>query len=187
MFFLRKEKRFTVEEMIKMEEELKASELYSLHLNPDDEDLFERLKLKVEYVDDMSDDNEAELMPIEDDHYLGMIRLRKELKKYKFAYSHEIIHFIFDVGYGNKVTNTFTRKRKGKTESYDEQKTNYKAAAYIMPYTQILPKLQKYDSSKPKMDELKFISDLQKDYGQNEEAVIRRIREVRSLNKAGYC
>lgn len=187
MFLFKKEKKFTIEEMIKMEEELKSSELCSLSLNPDDKELFDKLRLKVEYVDNMDDDNEAELLPIEDDHFLGLIRLRKELKRYKFAYSHEIIHFIFDVGYGNRVTKTFTRKRKGKTESYDEQKTNYKAAAYIMPYLEILHKLQEYDDSNPKMDELKFIRTLQENYGQSEEGVIRRIREVRSLNKAGYC
>lgn len=182
-----KEKKFTVEEMIEMENELRLSELCSLDLNPDDEDLFEKLRLKVEYVDDMDDDNEAELLPIEDDYYLGLIRLRKELKKYKFAYSHEIIHYIFDIGYGRKVDRTFARKRKGKTESIDEQRTNYKAAAYIMPCIQITESLRGYDKSHPRADELKFLKHLQQFYGQSEEAVIRRIREVRKLTRAGYC
>lgn len=182
-----KKKQLSVEQMIEMEDALKHCELVTMNLHPDDEKLFEKLHLKVEYVDDMDDDNEAELCPIDDDFYLGLIRLRKELTKYKFAYSHEIIHYIFDVGYGKRVTDSFTRKRKGKTDSIEEQKTNYMAAAYIMPYKQFVSELQKYDDSHPKMDEVKFISDLKKRYGQSETAVIRRIREVRMMSKVKYC
>lgn len=173
--------------MIEMEEELKHSVLHTMKLNADDKDLFKKLQLKVEYVDDMDNDNEAELLPDVDGSYLGIIRLRKELKKYKFAYTHEIIHYIFDVGYGNKVTKAYARKRQGKTDSYDEQRINYKTAAYIMPYPQILHALRDYDNSNPKMDELKFVRDLQRHYEQSETAVVRRIREVRSLKKNKYC
>lgn len=187
MSLFKKEKKFTVNEMIEMEEELKSSELHIMGLNADDKELFKKLQLKVEYVDDMNNDNEAELLPADDGTHLGIIRLRKELKKYKFAYIHEIIHYIFDVGYGNKVTKAYARKRQGKTDSYDEQRINYKTAAYIMPHTQILQELQNYDNSKPKMDELKFVHGLQKRYEQSETAVVRRIREVRSLKKNGYC
>lgn len=187
MSLFRKEKKFTVSEMIEMEEELKCSVLYTKGLNADDKDLSKKLQLKVEYVDGMNNDNEAELLPAEDGIHLGIIRLRKELKKYKFAYIHEIIHYIFDVGYGNKVTKAYARKRQGKTNGYDEQRINYKTAAYIMPYPQILQELQNYDNSSPKMDELKFVRGLQKRYEQSETAVVRRIREVRGLKKNGYC
>lgn len=133
------------QKMIEMEEELKSSVLHIMGLNADDKELFKKLQLKVEYVDDMNNDNKAELLPADDGIHLGIIRLRKELKKYKFAYIHEIIHYIFDIGYGNKVTKAYARKRQGKTDSYDEQRINYKTA------------------------------------------VVRRIREVRSLKKNGYC
>lgn len=176
--------RFTISEMEEMENALRNSVLYSLNLNADDSELSRKLKLKVEYVSDMADDNEAELLPINDDEYYGLIRLRKELEKYKFAYIHEIIHYIFDVGYGNKVTESFTRKRKGKTNSREEQRTNYMTAAYIMPKEQIQNVLNTYDNNKPKMDELVFIRSLQERYEQTETAVIRRIREVRRLSKA---
>ena len=133
------------QKMIEMEEELKSSVLHIMGLNADDKELFKKLQLKVEYVDDMNNDNEAELLPADDGIHLGIIRLRKELKKYKFEYIHEIINYIFDIGYGNKVTKAYARKRQGKTDSYDEQRINYKTA------------------------------------------VVRRIREVRSLKKNGYC
>lgn len=116
-----REKGFTVTEMREMENALRNSVLYSLKLT--------------------ADDNEAELLPIDDNNYYGLIRMRKELKKYKFVYIHEIIHYIFDVGYGNKVTECFSRKKKGKTNSHEEQRTNYMTAAYIMPSAQIAGEL----------------------------------------------
>lgn len=180
-------KKFTVAEMEEMERDLKNSKLYLLKLSAEDAELSKKLGLKVEYVSDMADDNEAELLPTDDDSYYGLIRLRKELKKTKFAYIHEIIHYIFDVGYSNKVTKCFARKKKGKTNSHEEQKTNYMTAAYIMPSEQIVKELYKYDHSKPKMDELVFIRSLQARYEQSETAVIRRIREIRKLSKAGKC
>lgn len=185
--FLRRKKRFTVVEMEEMENDLKGSKLYSLNLSADDSELSEKLGLKVEYVTDMADDNEAELLPIDDDSYYGLIRVRKELKKYKFAYIHEIIHYIFDVGYGNKVTKCFARKKKGKTNSPEEQRTNYMTAAYIMPSEQIVKELCGYDHKTPKMDEIAFIRTLQTRYEQSETAVVRRIREVRKLAKYGNC
>lgn len=184
MFWIRR-KSFTVKEMKEMENALRESELYTYNLSADDSELSRKLGLKVEYVTDMADDNEAELLPIDDDNYYGLIRLRKELKKYKFAYIHEIIHYIFDVGYGNKVTQCFSRKKKGKTNSCDEQRTNYMTAAYIMPSEQITDELYYYDHNIPKMDEIVFIRALQARYEQSETAVIRRIREVRKLNKSG--
>lgn len=170
--------------MEEMENALRKSELYTLKLSADDSELSSRLGLKVEYVTDMADDNETELLPIADDNYFGLIRLRKELKKYKFAYIHEIIHYIFDVGYGNKVTQCFSRKKKGKTNSREEQRTNYMTAAYSMPSEQIKSELYKYDHSSPKMDEILFLRMLQTRYEQSETAVIRRIREVRKLSKS---
>ena len=179
--FGRKQKRFTVAEMEEMENALQNSKLYSMNLSADDKMLSEKLKLKVEYVSDMPDDDEAELLPIDDENYYGLIRLKKELKKNKFAYIHEIIH----VGYGNKVTECFSRKKKGKTSSSEEQRTNYKTAAYIMPYKQIRNELNEYDHHVPKMDEIAFIRTLQSRYEQSETAVIRRVREVRRMMKSG--
>lgn len=180
-------KEFSIEEMIEMENALKNSVLRRLYLNAADTDLLERLKLEIEYVDSMDDENEAELLPAKDGNYLGLIRLRRELEKYRFAYSHEIIHYIFDVGYEKRVERSYTRKRQGKTKSRAEQVTNYLTAAYVMPYEEICEALAIYDNSHPKMDEIKFIGSLRKKYDQSETAVVRRIREVRRLKKSGYC
>lgn len=173
-------KNFSVADMKAMEKELR-SKLDLYELSADDSQLSEKLRLKVEYVTDMTDDNEAELLPIDDDNYYGLIRLSKELEEEKFAYIHEIIHYIFDVGYEKKVTKSFARKRKGKTNSPDEQRTNYMTAAFIMPYDQIKKSLEDYDGSHPKLDELVFVRNLQERYVPDRVAVIRRIAEVRKM------
>ena len=48
-----------------------------------------------------------------------------------------------------------------------------------MPYEDVLEDLCKYDASKPKMDELLLIKEMQEKYGQDRQTVIKRIREVR--------
>ena len=137
-----RKKDFTVAEMEEMENTLRNSKLYLLKLSADDEDLSEKLGLKVEYVTNMADDNEAELIPIDDSNYYGLIRLRKELKKHKFAYIHEIIHYIFDVGYGNKVDECFFRKKKGKTNSHEEQRTSTLQRHYEQSETAVIRRIR---------------------------------------------
>lgn len=187
MLFFKRREKLTIAEMILMEEELKNSELHSLNPQMGIEKLASELQLKIEYVSNLEEDNEAELLPPDDEEHLGLIRLRKDSEKDKFACIHEIMHFIFDVGYGNKVTKRYARRKKGTPISAEEQKINYKTAAYIMPQEEIMDALHTYDTTRPRMDEIKFVRDLQSRYGQSETAVIRRIREVRRLTKAGYC
>ena len=56
-------------------------------------------------------------------------------------------------------------------------------ASYSMPFVQIKEAIQRYDASFPKMDELVFIHDLCKRYGQEREPVLRRIREVKRIDR----
>ena len=59
----------------------------------------------------------------------------------------------------------------------------YLARATAMPYNDIKQALLDYDSSSPKMDEIKFVRDLQEKYQQSEENVLKRIKDVRRLLK----
>lgn len=65
----------------------------------------------------------------------------------------------------------------------DEQEINYATAATILKYKEMKEFILKYDNSKPKMDELKFVQDICRIYGQEATTVIRRIKEVRMLMK----
>lgn len=54
-----------------------------------------------------------------------------------------------------------------------------------VPVDDILRSIDMYDSSKPKMDELKFVHDLAEKYACSEAVIVARIREVRKLRKKG--
>lgn len=193
---------FSVQQMEQMERRLKDSELFTVEKLKgcrDAMELCKQLNLKVEYYDDddstkdselenegvkLEKNKEAMLTHCEDENYNGLIVLRRKLESFKFACIHEIIHYIFDVGYGEKVPVDvcYSRGETGKTIGIKEQGTNYLTAAYIMPYDEIAEEIKEYDNSKPKMDELKFLRNLELKYEQSRLAVIRRIREVRRLS-----
>ena len=182
MVFL-KRRVLPIKDMIVLEDwldEIKTSLGYTSLL---EQALSKELGLKVEYVPDcdLPNDTEAELRPIDDERFFGLIRISNKYQGTVFSYMHEIMHYLKDVGIGNRVTTVFTRKIKGKTDSEHEQHINYATAAAIMPYQEIKDALKKYDVSRPRMDELKFIADLCAKYRQDRTAVIRRIQEVRRL------
>ena len=148
-----------------------------------DSELPQMLSLKMEYVNKLQlpPDAEAELCPSTDEAYNGLIRIDEKLKNTSFPYMHEIIHYLRDVGIGNRVTRCFQRKTTGKTEDISEQDTNYCAAASVMRYSEIKDLLIEYDKTHPKMDELAFVDSICKKYKQDRVAVMRRIVEVRQL------
>jgi hypothetical protein len=57
-----------------------------------------------------------------------------------------------------------------------------------MPRNEIENAVLCYDKSKPKMDEIRFVSDLAKKYRTTTDMVVRRIRDIRRLRTtAGYA
>ena len=147
------------------------------------EDLLKKLNLKLEYVNqnNFAPHTEAELCSCDDGKHFGLIRINKKYINTRFAYMHEVIHYLMDVGIGNKVINVFSRKTKGKTIDEHEQEINYATAAVILKYKDMKKYILEYDDSKPKMDELKFVNNICKKYEQEPTTVILRIKEVRML------
>lgn len=177
-------KMIPIEKMQEIEDWLHDNEQY-FNVGIDEQELLYRLKLKVEYLDDgcFHPNTEAELCATDDVAYNGLIRINKKYNKGRFACIHEIIHYLQDVGIGNKVVKTYARKTKGNTTDQHEQEINYTAAAAILKYDMMKSRIYKYDTTRPKMDELKFVNDICVEYNQNRTTVIRRIREVRALMK----
>lgn len=60
---------------------------------------------------------------------------------------------------------------------------NYLIEAYLMPIDEITKEIEKYDSSKPKMDELAFVKELCIRYNVDRKALIERIQNVRRINR----
>jgi hypothetical protein len=90
-----------------------------------------------------------------------------------------------DVGIGNKVECVYARKRKGKTDSAEEQEINYLTAAAVMPIDKIFIDLEKYEKISFE-EEPNFLNDMAKKYSQDINAISRRFIEVRSLVDIGY-
>lgn len=68
-------------------------------------------------------------------------------------------------------------------KKYTNEECAYLKNAYIMPISEIEMYLDIYDSGRPKLDELKFISDLEEHYHVPQKAIIHRIQEVRKIRK----
>ena len=143
------------------------------------ESLAKKLKLAVHYCssDELPDDVEATLSASDAEEYFGEIKVLNESVQ-KFSFMHEIIHYFRDVGVGERVTCTYTRKRQGKTESEEEQEVNYLTAAAIMPFDEIVKKLALYENTN---DDDTFIIQVAEEYSQIKSAAMRRFIEVRKL------
>jgi hypothetical protein len=72
---------------------------------------------------------------------------------------------------------------KCQNEVHRQACLEYQRLANAMPYVQMRDALKKYDESSPKMDEIKFVRDLQNEFNQTEEDVLKRIRHVRQFTK----
>lgn len=133
--------------------------------------------------DSMQRGVEAELAPPTQDSYNGIIKIRKSLEENPFAFTHEIIHYVFDVGVGNRVQTSFTRKAKGEPKDIHEQMIDYGAAANRMRYDRIVKDIERYDTASPRLNPASFVNELCKTYNADRSSVIRRIQEVRKISR----
>ena len=178
-------KTLQVEKMLEIENWIESMHDTIFCDSISDEGLLKKLNLKLEYVnqDEFAPHTEAELCPCNDEGYFGLIRVNKKYINNRFAYMHEIIHYLLDVGLGKRVEKVFSRKTRGNTADEHEQEVNYATAAAILKYKDMKDAILEYDRSKPKMDELLFVRNICKKYNQETTTVIRRVKEVRTLMK----
>lgn len=182
---LKQSKERSVAHMKALEDELEdyGIDTYRKGEDMSDTALAQNLNLLVKYCsdDELPKDTEAMLCPVDDPAHFGVIKIQKECAMTSFSFRHEIIHYFRDVKVGNCVTVELARKMKGKTPNDEEQEVNYLTAASIMPLEKISEKLAEFESIQSKKQEKAFLSDLAKEYEQDENAVLRRIVEVRCL------
>lgn len=99
---------------------------------------------------------------------------------------HEVVRYLLDVGLGKKVTCSANTLKNKKKDNLHEQIINYITMAILLRRKDILKEINKYDANQPKIDELAFVAELCENYGCTEKEIIRRIQEVRKLQKAEY-
>jgi len=77
----------------------------------------------------------------------------------------------------------FTKLRYEDDDNLSLKDLEYLVDAYLMPYDEINKHIDRYDSSHPKLDAMKFIDELVSTYNVDKDKIIRRIQEVRNINK----
>lgn len=157
---------------------------YNLNIDTLDIDkLAQSLHLQMNRVPRLNKNVRAHLnIALDGDKYNGVISfVSNGNKDYQtnFDIIHEIMHYLNDVGYGKKVTTSFTRKNHGDRRGYHEQVIDYYAAAIAIPKDNLLRRIMLYDGN-PYDDE--FVNELVEVYKQPRETVIRRIAEVIALS-----
>lgn len=182
MFWLTR-KGLPVSAMIELEDDLNTSVLYKYGAVITDGELARDFGLDVVFVDDAEMENgiEAELSPPTHEGCNGLIRIRKSLRQCPFAFTHEIMHYVFDVGVGNIVQQTFTRKARGVDKNEHEQRVDYLAAANRMRYDKMVVEIERYDKASPRMNPVAFVNHLCTTYEVDRTTAIRRVQEVRAI------
>ena len=77
----------------------------------------------------------------------------------------------------------FTKLRYEDDDNLSLKDLEYLVDAYLMPFDEINKHIERYDSSHPKLDAIKFIDELVSTYNVDKDKIIRRIQEVRNINK----
>ena len=86
-----------------------------------------------------------------------------------------------------KSLNIYENRDKALTDMILKVKTieesEYLYEAYLMPIEEISKEIKRYDSSRPRLDELKFVNDLCKRYNVDRRTIVKRIQNVRTVNR----
>lgn len=86
-----------------------------------------------------------------------------------------------------KSLNIYENRDKALTDMILKVKTieesEYLYEAYLMPIEEISKEIKRYDSSSPRLDELKFVNDLCKRYNVDRRTIVKRIQNVRTVNR----
>lgn len=180
MFLKSKTRDLPAEVTDKLELEMQASVLGQDAHTLSDSKLAERFNLSRVIDNNLPRDTEAVLDKPDRPGVFGTIRVKQKYSENPFSCVHEIIHYVFDVGVGKCVETQYTRKIRDCTQDPKEQETNYKAAAYIIPYNKLYDDLRGFYQTYPR-DESRFISAMCEKYNQPRVAVLRRIREIKRL------
>ena len=144
----------------------------------------EQLHLDV-VKEQMADDVEAELRPCSTDRFNGLIRLNeKYLDDENFEYLHEVLHYLVDVGVGQRVNKVYTRKRQGNNDDAHERRIDYLTAVTLVPGNELIKEIRYYRQHFLTIDETKFMIELQQKYKCTTECLNRRLKEVHAIRRA---
>lgn len=154
-----------------------------------DKQLLELFHIKLVSVDDKEIPKSAQtiLEPISDVKYNAILTVRRNDAHMVNALICDVATFLLNMAEDGKIKEQIVREKKEKVTTYT-LKRDFLARTILMPRSEIENAVLCYDKSKPKMDEIRFVSDLAKKYRTTTDMVVRRIRDIRRLRTtAGYA
>lgn len=178
LFKGRKDTSLSVKEMLEGERWVQKTFKNDLSWPMSREDVETKLGLQV-IEKEMEDSIEAELVPPLNEGYNGAILLNiKHSSRNKFGYAHEVVHYLWDVGIGNKVTQHYPRMSFGSNGDPHEREVDYRAAAIEVPKEELIKDLQDYRKNWLDRDEIKIFNSMAEKYGCDKDCLTRRIKEI---------
>lgn len=147
----------------------------------DIEALARDLGLQVEESYNLPQNYRGSLNEATSSNYNGLIQYSKDKVLYaaNFDITHEIIHYLVDIGKGKQVSQSFARLHHGNSRGHREQIIDYYAAAVAIPQADLRDRLSNYAGNP--YDE-KFVLNLMEIYKQPKDTIVRRIGEVLALS-----
>lgn len=138
------------------------------------------LKLQLEATNELPEQYRGSLNEPTGEQYNGLIRYAQDSDELlvNFDILHEIVHYWFDVGEGEKVSRSFARLHHGNTRGYREQIIDYYVAAVAIPKMDLMKRLREYTGD-PYDNE--FVTSLISVYRLPKDTITRRISEVLEL------
>ena len=111
-----------------------------------------------------------------------MLYIENELSKIKEKYSFQIdLDDVLNIE--ESLNFLYEKMSLEENITLDLNDMEYFNRACLIPLEEISKEVERYDSSSPKLDELKFVDDLSKKYNVEIFMIIRRIKDVRKINK----
>lgn len=140
-------------------------------------------KLNLDVVEKQLDSSlEARLIPPTSDSSNGVIEVNTQYStKDQFGYAHEVVHYLKDVGVGNKVTHPYSRLSSPSDIDQHEREIDYCTAAYTIPKDSLADEIKRYRKNWYAIDEVKFFNDLMSKYSCKRECLILRIKEIQKM------
>lgn len=111
-----------------------------------------------------------------------MLYIENELSKIKEKYSVQIdLDDVLNIE--ESLNFLYEKMSLEENITLDLNDMEYFNRACLIPLEEISKEVDRYDSSSPKLDELKFVDDLSKKYNVEIFMIIRRIKDVRKINQ----
>lgn len=169
-------------QMVVMEEKLKDIVTPNPLHSYNDKQLLTLFHVKLELVEakEMPKSAFTILRPTSDTKFNAILTVRKGDATMVNSLIPDIAAFLINMAEDGRIKEKIIRPKKEKDSVYT-YKRDCLARMILMPKAEIEKAIAEYDSSKPKMDEINFVTELSKKYRANSQMVIKRIKDVRRM------